>query len=160
MKCLVVFYSRSGATGKVAARIAQTLGCESEKIFPKRRYAGPFGFLRASFEATRKKLPEISEPKNDIRGYDLVILGTPVWGGTVASPVRSYMVGQGEGFKKVAFFLTKGGASETRTFKEMEQLCAKAPIATLALRTGEIKNDKKFKAEALEKIDAFAEGVK
>jgi flavodoxin len=160
MKSLVVFYSRSGATGKVAARIAQTLGCEIEEIFPKRKYAGPIGFIRAALEATRKKLPEISELKNDIGGYDLLILGTPMWSGSVASPMRSYIERQDGRFKKVAFFLTKGGASGTRIFKEMERLCEKTPLATLELRTGEIKNDGKFKAETLKKIDAFAEHLK
>jgi flavodoxin len=156
MNCLVVFYSRSGTTRKAAQELARIIGCGYEEIVPKRKYKGPFGFILGGYEATRKKLPAISEPQSDLSGIDTVILGTPVWANTMASPVRTLLSRHGERCRRVAFFLTKGGSTNTKTFGEMERLCGQAPLATLELRTSEVRKENSFKTAAAEKMRDFA----
>lgn len=159
MKYLVVYYSRTGTTKKVAQALCNFLESDIEEIAPMRKYSGLFGFFRAGYEATRKKLPNIHEIKNNPSQYDAVILGTPVWGSTLASPLRTYISKYRTDFKKVAFFLTKGGKGQTRTFTDLEGLCGKEPTAILELRKQDVMNKEKFGAESRQKIENFSKKV-
>ena len=159
MKYLVVFYSRTGTTRRVAQGIAESIGCDIEEIIPAKSYSGLFGFLRGGFEATRKKTPEIQTAQKDPSEYDTMIIGTPVWGGTMASPLRTYLTRYGDRFKKVAFFLTKGGEKGTKTFTEMENLCGKTPVLTLELRKTDVKNEERFSSVSLKRIQEFGKNI-
>jgi flavodoxin len=149
MKALVVSYSRTGLTAKVAEAIAKELGCQHDEIRDTIIRAGPLGFLRSGFEAAMKVCPVISVKKDPAR-YDLVVIGTPVWAGTMSSPVRTYLDDNNARFKKVAFFCTSGNGNGEKIFAEMAGLGWKKPMATLALFSKDVatgnfgENVKKF----------------
>ena len=88
--------------------------------------------MRLGRDAGSKKLTIIEETKNDPSLYDVVAIGTPVWNGTMSTPIRTYVVRYRESFKRVAFFCTQDG-SEKKALDEMECLCGKTPIALLQL---------------------------
>lgn len=137
-KILVIFYSRTGATKKVAKTIADLLQCDIEEIFDIKDRGGAMGYLMAGRDATLKNLTTIKETVEDPSLYDLTIIGTPVWAFTMATPIRTYIVGNKEKLKKVAFFCTEGGSGGRRAFREMETLCGQKPIAMLELLTKEV----------------------
>jgi menaquinone-dependent protoporphyrinogen IX oxidase len=133
-KCLVVFYSRTGNTRKAAGQVARGLGCELEELTDARPRAGLLGFIKGGGDAMRKKLTQIGPLTHDPGDFDLVVLGTPVWAGTMTPAVRTYLAEQKDRLPEVAFFLTTGGSGVERTFRHMEEMCGKAPKATLDLR--------------------------
>lgn len=135
---LVVFYSRSGFTRRVAQTLAQALGADLEELHDGRNRSGFLGYLRSGMEATFGMLPRLTPLSADPKAYERVIVGTPIWNASVSSPVRSFLVGQGRGCKAVAFFCTLGGSGSARAFRQMVQACGKEPIATMALRDEEI----------------------
>jgi len=146
MNALVVCYSRSGTTRKVAEKLASILGarmpCDSEEIHDTTDRAGTFGYLRAGRDAVSKKLTVLEKVKYDPASYDIVIIGTPLWAGTVSAPVRTYCAQYSDRFRKVAFFCT-GDSSSDSLFKEMASLCGKDPVSTLWLsRKLEVEADK------------------
>lgn len=138
MKTLVVFYSRTGNTRKVAEEVTKVLRCDTEEIMDTKKRAGILHYLSSGREAMKEKLTELEEPKNDPSKYDLVIIGTPVWGGKMSVPVRTYIHLKKDGFKKVAFFYTAGGQND-KIFPDMGKTCGKSPVATLGLSSAEIK---------------------
>jgi flavodoxin len=88
-RILVVYYSRSGSTRKIAEALSAALTCDLEEIVENKSRAGFFGYMRSLVEA-RQKRPSVIEPaKRDPSSYDLVVVGTPVWGWPVSSPVRA-----------------------------------------------------------------------
>ena len=137
METLIIFYSRTGTTKKIGEEISKNLKADVEEIISFKNYHGIFGYIKASIEAIFKKIPLIKTKKNPFL-YDLVIVGTPIWAGTIASPMRTYLTKNK--FKKVAFFCTRGGSKVEKTFREMEKLSCK-PISTLALKTKEVRNN-------------------
>ncbi len=139
MKSLIVFYSRSGTTKEVAEELSRSLKCEIEEIKDIKSRAGALGWLRSGKEAATKVLPKIKKTEKKADSYDLIILGTPVWAGTMASPVRTYITQNKDYFNKVCFFSTRGGQNPQKAFDDMSGLCAKKPLATLSLRTKEVK---------------------
>ncbi len=91
-RVLVVYYSRSGTTRKVAQCIAAALQCDSEEIVEGRSRSGILGYLRSVIEARRQTPARVALPVRDPSTYDVIVVGTPVWAWSVSSPVRAYMV--------------------------------------------------------------------
>lgn len=149
-KALVVFYSRSGATRKVAEDLARGLKADIEEIKTRNNYKGVLGYLRAGRQATQKKPAEIISPIKKPANYNLIIVGTPVWGWNVSSPVRAYLAQNKNKFKKLAFFCTMSGSGDKRTFQEMEKICGQKPLTSLSFCAKEIS-----KNEIKEKIDKY-----
>ncbi len=150
MKILVVLYSRTGATKKLGEKIAKKLGSEVDVITDKTNRDGIRGWFGAGKDVLFKKSTEIGFEK-DPKEYDMVIIGTPVWVGTMAPAVRRYILENK--FGGVAFFATFAG-DISRTFREMEKLCKK-PVAILGVR------DKELETELVaERIDEFCSAVK
>ncbi|MCJ7639003.1 MAG: hypothetical protein MUO70_03820 [Euryarchaeota archaeon] len=139
MKALVVFYSRTGATKQVAEALAESLNCDSEELIDTKKRGGPLGFLSAGKDAKAKKLTKLTDIKRDPALYDLVILGTPIWAGTLSSAARTYIANNKSKFKRVAFFCTHGGGESQQLFAEMEALCERRPVSILALQEKEVK---------------------
>lgn len=132
MKVLVVFYSRTGNTRKLARLIAHTLNAEIEEIIERASRRGIFGYLRAAADGWFGRRAEIASAHHDPSAFDLVIIGTPVWQVSVATPVRTYLENRREALPQMAFFCTLSGMGSKYVFYEMERLCQKAPLATLA----------------------------
>ncbi len=120
-KTLVVFYSRGGITRKVGEAIARSLGCPIEEILPQGRFA-----------ATQKVTP-IQSPKQDPGRFDLIAIGTPVWGNAPTPPVRAYLKRFEGRLPKLAFFCTFGIFGGRGTMAELEKLAAKSPVAMFAV---------------------------
>ena len=78
MRALVVFYSLSGTTRRVAQTLAAELGADLEEIRCSRYRPGFFGFWRAGYASWRSKIPEIVPPTRDPGDYELVAVGGPV----------------------------------------------------------------------------------
>jgi len=140
MKALVVFYSRTGTTQKIAEAISKKLGCDIDEITDEKKREGPIGYFLSGRDAMLKKLTEIKTARNPA-DYDLVIIGTPVWAHTMSSAVRTYILNNKDGFNKLAFFITMGSFGAESTAKEMEALSGKRPEASLALTTKSVVDE-------------------
>lgn len=146
MKTLIVFYSRSDCTRRVAGQLADSLNCEIEEILDTQKRSGIIGFLRSGYQANRRKLTVLQDTRNDPAQFDLVVIGTPVWSSNVSTPIRTYLHQNKGKFNKVAFFCTESSSGDEKTFKEMEKLCGKSPISTMVLKV------KKIDSEAYQQI--------
>ncbi len=142
MKCLLVFYSRTGITKKIAELISIEMNCEYEEIIDTKKRKGRFfGFIKSGFAATREKLTIIKKIQKDPKLYDVVILGTPIWNKRMTPAIRTYITENKNRFKSVAFFCTMGGKGGPETFESMTKLCEKTPVSTLAIIRKDIKNE-------------------
>lgn len=135
---LIVFYSRTGFTTLVAEALAKELGADVEPLVDTRSRAGLLGYLRSGFEGTVGRLTELKPLSKRPAAYQLVVVGTPVWNGCVSSPARTFLVQNKAMLNRVAFFCTYGGSGNERTFRQMETVCGKTPVATMAVRDREV----------------------
>ncbi|MCE5279309.1 MAG: hypothetical protein ABFD92_11055 [Planctomycetaceae bacterium] len=141
MKTLVVYYSRTGLTGKAAQDIQQALSADIEEIADGVNHNGASGWILAGRDAATKRLTPIGPFQHKADEYDLVVIGTPVWAFTMASPVRTWLTEHGRECRKVAFLATMGGSGDKRTYDHMAGLCGQAPVATLSLIDKEIRKN-------------------
>jgi hypothetical protein len=78
-RIIVVFYSRSGTTRRIAEALSATLKCDLEEIIEPKPRTGFLGYMRSLLEASRKRPSTILPRKHEVSSYDLVVIGTPVW---------------------------------------------------------------------------------
>ena len=141
MKSLIVYYSRTNITEKLAKSIASKTDSDIEEIIPKVNYQGKLGYARGGKHAMQEKIIDLETLKYDPEDYDMVYLGTPVWVSKAANPLISY-IKQNEGkFTNVKFFATAGSGGFDSTFEQMEKYASVKPQKTLALTTKEVKKD-------------------
>ena len=138
MKILVVYYSRSGYTARVASALAAQCKGQIEQLRSVDLREGWRGYMRSAMEAITKAAPPIRLPQHKPELFDLVIIGTPVWAQNMASPVRSYLATHAARLSRVAFFCTMGGTGDARTFRELARVCGRSPQGNLALTDAEI----------------------
>lgn len=149
MKTLVVFYSKTGHTKKVAAEIAEKLKADLEEIKDLKKRNGFFRWFGAGKDAMKKNITEIKTNKNP-EDYDLIIVGSPVWARNVTPAVRTYLGKYNLSGKKLAFFSVSGQGKEQNIFHEMEKICKK-PECKIMLKEKNIDP---------EKIDSFISEIK
>ncbi len=154
MKILIVYYSRTGTTKKVAEKIRGGLNCDIEEIIPVKNHKGILGFFLCGKESTQKILPTINLAIKNPADYDLIILGTPIWALSISSPMRAYLENNKEKFKKLAFFCTMGGTGNEQVCAEIEKICGKKTLTRMALQTKEAQSK-----ESLEKIEGFIKSI-
>lgn len=137
-RILVVYYSRTGTTRKLAAAVAAALGCDSEAIVEPSSRSGMLGYLRSALEARRQVPSRIAAAAKDPSRYDLVVIGTPVWAWSLSSPVRAYLLANKAKLPAVAFFCTLGGAGSDKAFAQMQEVAGKPPVDCLAVTAAEV----------------------
>lgn len=142
MRALVVFYSRTGVTRKVADDIVSILYAEKEKLEDLKNRDGIFGWFSGGRDATMKKETIIEKTEKDPSKFDIVILGTPIWAGNMTPAIRTYISKNKKHFKNVAFFCTSGGGRNIKgAIKNMEFECRKIPICVFSSTSHDVKHD-------------------
>jgi flavodoxin len=147
-KALVLYYSRSGNTRKVAHAISDSLHCEIDEIKTPVHYEkGILGYAKALYHSLTKKRVEIYTISKKLGQYDLVLIGSPVWGGAMAPPIRSFLSQNKSQLKTVAYFLTQGGTDPREAvLKDMQNEAGAAQLATLVIPDRDLKNSSFKKA--------------
>lgn len=137
---LVVYYSRGGTSSKVASLLASSLGADLDAIEERSSRAGIGGYFRSALEALAKGLPAI-RTERDPGDYELVVVGTPVWAGTMSSPVRSYLYAHRMDFRNAAFFAVMAGRGGEDTVSEMRLASGVSHAPTLVLTRRDVEQD-------------------
>ncbi len=154
MKTLVVFYSRSGNTKKIAEKISDKMKSDIEELIDIKNRKGLFGWFSAVRDARSKKLTTINVIKNDPAKYGLVIIGTPIWAGLMAPAVRTYINQNKAKFKNVAFFCTYIGSGDLKAFNDMEDFTGMTHVSKFGLREKELNTNHE------DKLNNFIKSIK
>ena len=123
MKKLLVYYSYSGNTKKIADMIQEKIDCDVAVLDPVIPYSDDYQTVvdQAEEDIMSNFKPEIKPLNIDINNYDTIILGTPVWWYTYASPVRTFLNKYDLHEKNVIAFATNAGWLG-HTIKDIEVL--------------------------------------
>ena len=101
MKTAIVYYSQSGNTEYVAKACARLLGADLIPIAPVKEYpsTGFKKFLWGGKSAVMGEAPRLENYVFDAEAYEGIILGCPVWAGTFAPPLRTFIEETREGLR-------------------------------------------------------------
>mgnify|MGYP004680734643 CR=1 FL=1 len=159
-RVLVVYFSRSGNTRHAAETFAKACGgARLVEIKAAKPYASDYGACcdEAKPECRAGTLRPIEKiAALDVSAYDVVLVGTPNWWGTLAPPVRTWVSENAATLKAktVCLFQTHGGGGMQNCARDFAALVEGATVlpaesyygATVKVRPGL----KSFVAERIE----------
>jgi flavodoxin len=132
-KCLIVYYSKTGNTKKIAEAVAEKLGGDLCEVNEQ-------GTAQAS-----DKNPS---------SYDLVVVGTPVNGFRASLPIQGYLTQNRDKLPDVAFYVTYS-LWPAGTLGGMEKLAGKKPIASETFKAKDI-----IQGRVDEKVNGFVDALR
>ena len=145
-KALVAYFSASGVTAALAARLAKAAGADLFEIAPEVPYTS------ADLDWTDKKSrstiemndpasrPAIGSRVADMGQYDVVFVGFPIWWYREPSIIDTFMEAYDFTGKTVVPFATSGGSGIGPSGKNMQKLAPGAKVdggARFAARASE-----------------------
>lgn len=123
-KAIVIYYSLSGNTKRIAELIRDKTGADIAEIQTLIPYAGDYNSIveQGHKEVNNGYKPKIKRISADLSEYNTVILGTPVWWYTMAPAVLTFLSENSLDGKRIILFATNGGWVG-HTFKDIKRLC-------------------------------------
>ena len=130
---LVLYASRTGNTERVAQRIQATLDCDMLEVEPQEPYDNDYNAMleRAQEElaAIRQgNFPPVKTSMENFDDYDIVFVGYPIWYGSMATPMQTFLHTHASKFagKRIALFATSGSSGISASVSEARSLCPDA----------------------------------
>lgn len=129
-KVLVVYYSLSGNTRDIAARIQKQTNADVYAIELKEPLSpGMMLYYKVWKQLKDNQLPQLAGTMPDFSRYDLIVFGTPVWMYTMATPVQSFLQKADFAGRPVAVFTTQGSNPGT-TFADFKKAARNADVVS------------------------------
>ncbi|MCD6540143.1 MAG: flavodoxin family protein [Candidatus Omnitrophica bacterium] len=156
MKVALIFYSFSGNTQRVFEYLKEVLlsrGCSLGflRLKPENE---PKSFFKQGFSAFTKEKPKLKgEVFYDLKDFDYIILGTPLWAFTFSPALRSYLEKvKNLKNKRVSFLFTYGsGAGLSKAIRELKSILEEksAQIKSFASLEGKKVKERSYLEEKL-----------
>ena len=122
-KTLIVYYSYTDDTRKLANMIHEKVGGDILEIQPLELYPEDYNaaYAQGRKEVEERIKPELTNNLKDISEYGTIYLGSPIWFGTIAPPVASFLYGQSLAGKTIIPFCTYDGLGAGQSIKEIDK---------------------------------------
>ncbi|WP_040603022.1 cyclophilin-like fold protein [Paraprevotella xylaniphila] len=137
---LVLYASRTNNTKQVAELIQSTLDCDILEVEPQTPYDNDYN---AMLERSQEELaairqgnfPPIKTSMENFDNYDIVFVGYPIWYGSIATPMQTFLHEHAEKLagKRIALFSTSGSSGISSSVSEARNLCPDATIIEQSL---------------------------
>lgn len=123
MKKIIIYYSYTGHTKMIAEYMAKKLGCNILELKPVKPYSTNYQTVvdEEQTNDTELHLREYEPLNINLKEYDEIILGTPVWWYSISPVIRSFLKNEDLTNKTIFPFATNAGWLG-KTFKEIETL--------------------------------------
>ena len=138
---LCIYYSRSGHTRRAVKEIAEALDAEIVAISDERDRSGWKGYLRSGMDAMKTSTKPLRpfETAKPLEEYKLVIVGSPVWAGRMASPIRSLLKRRGLELHRVAYVVTRSSTQRSEeVYDQMDLYTAEKHLLEVSLQPGSV----------------------
>lgn len=145
-KKLVVYFSASGTTAKLAKTLASAVSADLHEIIPKEKYtAADLDWTnkesRSSVEMNDKSFrPAIKNTVENMEQYDVIYIGFPIWWYVAPTIVNTFLESYDMSGKTIIPFATSGSSGMGNTNAELALSCAGATL----------KNGKRFAVNTTE----------
>ena len=160
MKSLIVYYSFSGNTRKVAEVLKEVLSKKGEvNIFRLEAEDESNNFFIQCIRAFIKKRARIKQAPQDTAGYDLICIGTPVWAFNFTPALRTFFSEVKLTGKKIALFCCSGGGKGKTLEKMKEELAGNTFLGEIAFVEPLRKNREENAREAAKWAVSIMEGI-
>lgn len=140
---LIVYYSHSANTRKLAKLIERETGGTLCELLPENAYPDDYNTVveQAKKEIQAGFRPALKTKVKDLASYDTVFIGTPNWWSTIAPPVATFLDDSVLSGKTVIPFCTHGGGGAGHIEATVKKLCPDSTVlSALSVYGGTAKN--------------------
>ena len=109
MKSIIIYFSRTGRTAKVASSWAHRIGASRLEILPMAWRGTPKEILRYYMNTLTRKQMEIDLYKVDFDKYDRIVLMIPVICGMMSAPMRTFIRQEAGNLENVEYVIIHKG---------------------------------------------------
>ena len=159
MKTIIVYYSMEENTAYVAKRIADHIGADTLRLYPKKAYpdSGFRKFMWGGMHAVMAEKPALEPYEFCGDDYERVIIGFPVWASNMAPPLRTFIRDNDITGKSICAFACQAGNYAEKAFIKL-----KSALGISEFENEMILVDPKSKPseENEQKIEAFCDSLK
>lgn len=129
-KILITYYSRNGNTREIANQIHRSVGGDIFEIQVVEPYPEDYEEVKkiAMHEQASDLKPALKTKVEKIGSYDVIFVGTPIWWGTIAAPVKSFLLQYDLSGKTIVPFITHQGSGLGRSVADISKLCPKSTL--------------------------------
>lgn len=123
MSTLVVYFSFTGSTKFIAEKIAETMNADIAQLKTSKEYPAD-GFKKYFFGGKSVifgEKPDLVNEPIDWNRYDTIIIGTPVWAGSFAPSIKSFISQYKIRGKRIALFASHGGGGAKKCFAKLKK---------------------------------------
>ncbi|MDM0045072.1 flavodoxin [Variovorax dokdonensis] len=152
---LVVSYSWTGTCTQVGRRLcAQRPGWQHAEIALEKPRSGRAGYWRCVLDSLLRRRPAIVYHGPFPTQFDAVVLVSPIWAFSLASPMRSFVRTRRDHLPDVAVVSVMGGAGASNAEREVERLLGRTCVRAAAFTMQDVQEGK-----ANARIDQFADAL-
>jgi len=154
-KILVGYFSRSGNTHEIANQIHKSVGGDIFQIQAVKPYPDDYDAVvqQARQELDSGYKPALKTKIENIKSYDLVFIGYPIWWGTFPAPVKTFLSEYGFSGKTIVPFCTHEGSGLGRSVSDISKFCSKSTLLdSIAIWGRDVKSAQNEVSEWLHKI--------
>jgi flavodoxin len=128
-KIITVYYSYTGVTRALAQKIHARAGGDILELLPQEPYPADYAacIAKAKAEIASHARPPLQNTA-DIANYDLILLGSPIWCGTAATPIFSFLDDKVWYDKSIAPFFTHGGGGPGIAERDIAEATTRAML--------------------------------
>lgn len=124
MKTLIIFYSFTGKTRKIATDLAEKENADIIEVKETKKRSTVGAYIFGSFAAMRQKSTEIEDLPCDFSGYDKIIIAMPIWAGFPA-PAMNNIISFLPADKEIELIMTSGSGNSSSSEEKTKALIAK-----------------------------------
>jgi flavodoxin len=115
MSRCIIFHSYSGKTRGVARKVRAACGGDLIEVKPRKKYNALTVYPLGGYRAMKGRKDPINMEKIDVAGYDMLVIGTPVWAWKPTPVINAAIAALKDckGKKAVIYATCGGDAGET-----------------------------------------------
>lgn len=155
-KILVVYFSHSGNTRELANQIHERVGGDVFELVPVDPYPADYDAVvaQAKREQNSGYRPVLKTRIDSIGSYNVILIGHPIWWGTLPPPVVTFLSEYNVSGKTIVPFCTHEGSGFGHSIADVSRLCPRSTIMDgLAVRGSDVR-------KAQNKVSAWLQGLK
>jgi flavodoxin len=139
-KVLVVFYSHTGTSRKVAELLCKQHGWTCAEITDELPRRGLPGYMRGVLDSVLRRRPPIRYDGPLPKSFDAVVLVSPIWAWHLAGPMRSFVTRRQDHLPDVAVISVMGGSGAANAVNEVSRILGRAPLLDAAFTQREVED--------------------
>ncbi len=154
-KILVAYFSHTGNTREIAVEIRKITGGDISEIQGVKPYPSDYEETKkiAMQELKSGYKPPLKNSIN-IRSYDIIFVGYPIWWGTFPAPVKTFLSENNFSGKTIVPFSTHLGSGLGISTKDIRKLCPESTLLEgISIRGNDTKNVQNRISQWLKKLN-------